>query len=61
MKTIDSIFSKLIRTPLIDDNARESITQSYNSLTSEADKLKVCKQIEYNYCTNEFLKTAVKS
>ena len=56
METLDMIFNKLIQTPLIGEKEKQSITNSYNNLTSELDKFKMCKQIEYNYCTDEFLK-----
>jgi len=57
MKTLKIIFNKLIQTPLIGDEERTIITKHFNNLTNELEMYKMCKQIEYNYCTDEFLKS----
>ena len=56
MKAIKNIFNKLIQTPLIGSDEKKVITEHFNSLTSENEMLVICKQIEYNYCTEEFIK-----
>ncbi len=57
MEIIKNIFQKLIQTPLIGDFEKNSIINSFNNCTNESDMFVICKQIEYNYCTDEFLKT----
>lgn len=55
MQVLKSIFAKLIQTPLIGNEEKESLIKSFNALTNEDAMLKMCKQIEYSYCTDEFL------
>lgn len=57
MQVIDNIFNQLIKSPLIGSEEKISITKNYNSLTSEFYKIRLCKEIEYNLCSNEFLKS----
>ena len=57
METLKIIFSKLIQTPLIGEEEKKQITDNFNQLTSDFEMFKVCKQIEHNYCTDEFLKS----
>lgn len=57
MQVLKNTFAKLIQTPLIGDEERQSLTESFNRLTNEDAMLKMCKQIEYNYCTDEFLES----
>ena len=52
---LDSIWEKIIKTPLIGDKERKSLNNSYNHLTNDLEKFKLIGQIKDGYTTDEFL------
>lgn len=57
MRVLENIFRKIIKTPLIGDEERETFLKCFLEFTTETKQLELCVQIETNYCTAEFLKT----
>lgn len=61
MKTLNLIFNELIKTDLIGYKEKESIKNHFKGLTNELDMFKICKNIEYEFCTDKFLKQVYKN